>query len=368
MTGETTKDLKDNKKGDSQKDSYKGISPPVIELPKGGGAIKTIDEKFSVNAVNGTSSFSFPLPFSPAGAMSPNLSLSYNSGSGNGIFGMGWSINLSSIRRKTEKELPQYQDEDDSDTYVFSQAEDLVPVLEKVAGKWKKSEQQDVTNLFTIRFYRPRIEGLFGRIERWTKNSNGIIHWRVITKENITTIFGKGNNSKIVDPENASRIFEWFPEFIYDDKGYCASYEYKIEDGKNIDPSLLHERNRINGLAKFTNTHLKRIVHGNVQMYLPAMGDTRPANFLFETVFDYGEHNKISPPFVETDFWHYRTDAFSDYHAGFEIRTCRRCERVLFYHNIPELPGGSALVKTVLFKYGNNGLDGFTFLTEITEV
>ena len=32
---------------------------PQISLPKGGGAIKSIDEKFSVNAANGTVRFPF---------------------------------------------------------------------------------------------------------------------------------------------------------------------------------------------------------------------------------------------------------------------------------------------------------------------
>lgn len=47
--------------------------------------MKGIDEKFSVNAVNGTAAFSIPLPVSPARGVVPQLSLSYNSGSGNGI-------------------------------------------------------------------------------------------------------------------------------------------------------------------------------------------------------------------------------------------------------------------------------------------
>ena len=38
--------------------SFKGIDVPTIESPKGGGAIKSIDEKFSVNTVNGTSGIS----------------------------------------------------------------------------------------------------------------------------------------------------------------------------------------------------------------------------------------------------------------------------------------------------------------------
>ena len=118
-------------KTDGGKTKSNAIEIPSISLPKGGGAIKNIDEKFSVNAINGTASFSIPLPFSSARGASPSLSLSYNSGAGNGIFGLGWNFNLASIKRKTDKELPQYIDAIESDTFLFSEAEDLVPEFKK---------------------------------------------------------------------------------------------------------------------------------------------------------------------------------------------------------------------------------------------
>ena len=90
--------------------STKG-SDPILKLPKGGGAIKGIGEKFQANPVTGTGSISIPLPISPGRAdFTPQLALSYDSGSGNGAFGLGWSIGLPSISRKTDKGLPSYQD------------------------------------------------------------------------------------------------------------------------------------------------------------------------------------------------------------------------------------------------------------------
>ena len=41
------------------------IQIPQISLPKGGGALKGIDEKFEVNSANGTAGYSIPLPISP---------------------------------------------------------------------------------------------------------------------------------------------------------------------------------------------------------------------------------------------------------------------------------------------------------------
>lgn len=118
-------------KKDGGKTKSNQIEIPSISLPKGGGAIKGIDEKFSVNAVNGTASFSVPLPVSQARGVTPNLSLSYNSSGGNGVFVLAWSLKISSIKRKTDKELPKYFDAIDSDTYLLSEAEDLMPEFEK---------------------------------------------------------------------------------------------------------------------------------------------------------------------------------------------------------------------------------------------
>ncbi|NUQ25296.1 MAG: hypothetical protein HUU34_15225 [Saprospiraceae bacterium] len=73
------------------------IDIPSISLPKGGGTIKGIDEKFEVNPSNGTASFSIPLPLSSnRNGFTPALSLSYNSGAGNGLPGIGWALDVPS--------------------------------------------------------------------------------------------------------------------------------------------------------------------------------------------------------------------------------------------------------------------------------
>lgn len=66
---------------DRGKTKSNAIEVPSITIPKGGGAIKSIDEKFSVNAANGTSAFAISLPFTNARGATPAISLSYNSGS-----------------------------------------------------------------------------------------------------------------------------------------------------------------------------------------------------------------------------------------------------------------------------------------------
>src|SRR6266550_2780371 len=90
--------------------------PPTISLPKGGGAIRGVGEKFAANPVTGTGSITVPIATSPGrSGFGPQLSLSYDSGAGNGPFGFGWSLSVPSITRKTDKGLPLYLDAEDSD-------------------------------------------------------------------------------------------------------------------------------------------------------------------------------------------------------------------------------------------------------------
>ena len=196
----------DNTKSSSQflntergKTKSNAIETPSINLPKGGGAIKGIDEKFSVNSVNGSATFSISLPGSQARGAAPALNLAYRSGTGNGVFGFGWDISLASIKRKTDKKLPQYLDAIDSDVFLFSEAEDLVPAFSKQAngqfnkdanGNYRLQEQDSADGKFTIRIYKPRIEGMFARIERWHHKVDGVLKWQVLSKDNVTTLFG----------------------------------------------------------------------------------------------------------------------------------------------------------------------------------
>jgi RHS repeat-associated protein len=351
----------------AQKDTVKTksnlIQAPSITMPKGGGAIKSIDEKFSVNAANGTATFSIPLPLSPGrNGAAPALVLSYNSGGGNSIFGLGWHADVPSIQRKTEKELPEYKDSEESDTFIFSGAEDLVPELVKDAGgHWVKNIIRKDDTVITR--YRPRIEGSFARIEKIEEHGN--IYWRVRTKENVVSVFGKSDTAKLFSPVtgDAYKIFKWSLEYSYDDKGNFTSYYYKKENTDSIPPSL-HEKNRLNGIAACTNSYLKGIKYGNSIAYYE--GDELPKDFLFELVFDFGEHDKDAPAVKETSKWPVRKDPYSDYRSGFEIRTYRLCSRILMFHHFKEELGqDDYLVKSMDLVYDEQA--HLTYLEKIIQ-
>ena len=361
---------------DQGKTESNSIEIPSISLPNGGGAIKGIDEKFSVNAVNGTAAFSIPLPFSKARDFSPSHNLVYNSGAGNGNFGLGWRLDIPSIKRKTDKGLPQYQDAKDSDIFLFSEAEDLVPAFRKnedgsfkldEGGEYIIYEKPSEDNKFIIRYYKPRVEGLYARIERWIDKTTREIKWRITTKENVTTLFGWTEQARIINPKDATKIFEWLPEFIFDSKGNCTHYIYKKEDSAGINKSLLHNRNRIkSGNISYTNTYLKKICYGNKTPY-KHFGDAFPqeTDYFFTTEFDYGEHDKEQPDEINKE-WSFRKDAFSNYKPGFEIRTTRLCKRVLLFHHFKGEEEYNGLVRSVNFNYDTSSEKDFTFLKTVT--
>src|SRR5436190_18232016 len=114
------------------------VSIPSISLPKGGGALRGIGEKFAANPVTGTGSMTVPITTSPGrSGFGPQLSLSYDSGSGNSPFGFGWNLPLPAVTRKTDKGLPRYFDNIESDVFILSGAEDLVPALVKIGAEWQ---------------------------------------------------------------------------------------------------------------------------------------------------------------------------------------------------------------------------------------
>ena len=365
---------------------------PSVSLPKGGGAIRGMGEKFAANPVTGTGSITVPIATSPGrSGFGPRLVLSYDSGAGNGSFGFGWNLSLPSITRKTDKGLPRYLDAEDSDVFILSGAEDLVPVLlQDAQGDWQPENLPSLTaegKQYRIRRYRPRIEGLFARIEHWTNLADHAdSYWRSISRDNITTWYGKTPESRIADPSDPSRIFSWLICQSYDDKGNAIVYEYKEEDSAGIDLSQVHEKNRTPE-GRSANRYLKRIKYGNRDpnrdsSNWEAFDPTQLPNdtWMFEVVADYGEghYTEAAPDdhgliFAQAQilpsvgsFWPVRQDAFSAYRAGFEVRTYHTCQRVLMFHHFPdELGAPDCLVRSTEFFYDPSPIA--SFITQVTQ-
>ncbi len=377
-----TKTTPNNSGTPSKVNSNTTTQIPSVSLPKGGGAITGMGEKFATNPVTGTGSLTIPIFASPGrSGFGPQLSLSYDSGQGNGPFGLGWSLSLPSITRKTAKGIPQYNDSNESDVFVLSSSEDLVPVLVETNGEWhqRHEERRQVNGVEYLVFrYRPRIEGLFARIERWKDTNSGEIHWRSISKDNIVTVYGKTSQSRLSDPKDPLHIFSWLACESYDDKGNAMLFEYKEENSENIDETLLQEKNKTPE-TRSANRYIKRIKYGNKTPFYRDQNDdlSQREDWLFELVFDYQdghyydgdeEDGTGQPSHVsirEGNSWPARKDPFSRYRSGFEIRTYRLCHRVLMFHHFSELEQEDYLVKSTEFSYDETPTA--SFITKVTQ-
>ncbi len=371
--------------GDGRADSHL-IQSPAIELPTGGGAIRGIDEKFQVNPATGTGNLSIPIATSPGRqGFGPRLAIQYDSGAGNGPFGLGWQLALPRITRKTDKGLPAYEDGTESDVFILTEAEDLVPVYRQdpdgtwvaahpgfqrdMGGFWVRDPSgnlvvhEDEVDGYRVRRYRPRIESLFARIERWTDTATGETHWRSITRDNVTTLYGRTPESRIADPEDPLRAFSWLICESRDDRGNAILYRYQPEDSSSANRSAVHERNR-SDRSRSANRYPKRIHYGNTTPARPGENLNERTDWLFEVVFDYGEGHfeRIGevgddPRIVEATperrtAWPVRLDPVSSYRAGFEVRTYRLCRRILMFHHFAEeLPTESYLVRATHLDY-----------------
>jgi RHS repeat-associated protein len=331
---------------------------PSVTLPRGGGAIRGIGEKFTVNPSTGTGGLAIPVAVSPGrSSLMPELNLTYDSGAGNGPFGFGWNLPLPSVTRKTDKGLPRYRSADESDVFLFSGAEDLVPVLN--AGGSRVAVTRTILGItYEIASYRPRIEGLFNRIERWTELLTGMTHWRSISKDNVTALYGFTADSRIADPDDPTRIFSYLMCRTWDDKGNLATFSYVAEDSRGVELSGAHEANRDDPI-RGTQRYLKAIQYGNAEPYFPtwtADGAEPPltANWHFKLLLDYGDHSANTPTLNPDQSWPVRPDPFSSYRSGFELRTYRRVQRFLMFHNFPgEEVGADCLVRSIDLTYSD---------------
>ncbi|MDP2311520.1 MAG: SpvB/TcaC N-terminal domain-containing protein [Pseudomonadota bacterium] len=304
-------------------------------------------EKFQANPVTGTSSVSIPLAVTPGRAGAPvSLSLSYNSGSGNGPFGLGWQLALPSVRRKTDKGLPTYRDggtaaADDVDTFLVSDMEDLVPWT---GADPSRTVTEGSTTYRALR-YRPRIEGAFARIERWIDTATGDLHWRTRTRDNTVRIYGQSESARLADPGDTRRVFEWFLEEERDELGNITRYTYVTEDGASV-PAAIYEMRR-----SPTYTYLKAVEYGNDAPDVAA-------DFHFRVVFDYGEHDATDPEATSpAGTWTVRADPWSNFRPGFDQRCFRLCQRILMFHTFDALEGGATtLVRSTEFTYDANAV------------
>jgi RHS repeat-associated protein len=257
-----------------------GIAGQVIAHPQGGGAITGLGESFSPDLHTGTGNLTVPIAIPPGrNKAQPDLSLVYSTGHGNGLFGLGWALSIPGVARDTTKGVPGYSDSED--TFLLSGAEQLVPTRPSSNGAM---------------LYRPRTEGIFARIQHLFSENDD--YWEVRSRNGLKSLYGhsgvRGSDSAVVlNPDDPLQVFSWSLTETTDPFGNRIEYLYEREPVREDGPH------------RWDQIYLKTIRYA-----------------------DYGSRD--SPQFLITvDFvYEPRPDPFSNYRAGFEIRTTRRCSRI----------------------------------------
>ncbi|QEL82827.1 toxin (plasmid) [Bacillus sp. JAS24-2] len=328
-----------------------------LSLPKGGGAIRGMGETTSAPGSDGMARFSVPLPVTSGRYLTPDLSLSYNSGNGNGPFGMGWNIGVMSIRRRTNSGIPRYTSKDQ---FLGPDGEVLVPERNEqgqvVTRQTDTFQGISLGEIFTVTRYFPRIEGVFHLLEYWEtqEGSKTAPFWLIHSADGILHCFGKNTQSRIASPDDSTKIAEWLLEESLSPFGEHIYYQYKEENNENRN---LDQDNHQYGV----NRYLKYIRYGNktASYSLYAWNGEFPADdqWLYSVVLDYGENAPsvdVPPLYMPQGEWLARKDCYSRYEYGFEIRTCRLCHQILMFHNFAELGKEPRLVWQMQLEYDEN--------------
>ncbi len=293
--------------------------PPtqIISLPEGGGAVGGIGETFVPDVQMGTGRCTVPIavPDRRRG-LRPSLDLVYSSAAGNGPFGLGWTLTVPGIARRTSGGLPRYDDA--RDTFILAGVEDLVPV-----------GSPDPT---TTR-YRPRTEGPFLEITHHRNPAARVNHWTVAAPEGLVHRYGSlpaggvgwTDPATLVDPDHPERVFAWKLTETRDPFGNRIVYEYDADEGSTAE-------------HRWRQPLLRRIRYA----------DHTGGAFLVSVTFDYAG----------------RGDEFSDHRAGFEIRTTRRCRAITTVTHA----GADRLVRRYELGYDADPYNGLSLLRRVEVV
>jgi RHS repeat-associated protein len=191
-----------------------GVAPTAISRPSGPGSLEGLGDAFQPALNTGTAKHRvrFALPPGIAG-FTPDLALQYDSGQGFGVAGIGWTLDVPSVRRQVDKGLPRYVDSPGEgelpDRFVGISGEELVPLRNG--------------------YFLPKVEGTFVRYRRIGDA------WEAHTRSGITMQFGVSPAARVSDM-TGQRVFRWCLDRQIDTHGNLIQFEYERprEDEREI--------------------------------------------------------------------------------------------------------------------------------------
>ncbi len=219
--------------------------------------VGSIPGQFSVSPT-GAATYSIPIEVPPGiGGMQPELSLEYNSQSGNGLLGVGWSLGgLSAITR-----CPKTLAQDGEIHGVGFTSEDRFCLdgqrLIAVSGAYGSNGTQ----------YRTEIDG-YSKIVSYGQQGNGPEYFEIHTKAGLVAYYGVTENSRI-EAEGRSDVLIWANNQTVDSFGNYVEIIY-MEAANSLQyyPSTI----------KYTgNTQTGRATFAEVDFTYDNRIDTAPA-------------------------------------------------------------------------------------------
>lgn len=178
----------------------------------------------------GAATYEIPIVVPPGRAgMQPSLALSYNSRSGNGVMGMGWTVSgLSSIHR-----CPRTLEQDDESLAVTYTSTDRLCLdgqrLVAVSGTYGASGTQYRTEIDRYARITQTGGGLVGTAAcfRVEEKDGTIRHYGAVTQgsPNATSCASSSANAR-VNPTGAAGTLSWLVEKIEDRVGNNQLYAY----------------------------------------------------------------------------------------------------------------------------------------------
>jgi RHS repeat-associated protein len=187
-----------------------GVSDDRVSLPDGPGSLDGLGDNVNTDSNMGTLSYSvgFEVPQGFEGA-TPSLGLQYNSGGGNGVVGMGWSMPIPFIERMTRKGLPDY---DGDDLFVADGGTELIRL--------------DTAEPAT---FRARFEGAFVRYQWHNRGLGDEGHWTAEYPNGNVAYFGadaSGTPEPLAQVRAAGGIFRYLLVEEVDVFGHKVTYDY----------------------------------------------------------------------------------------------------------------------------------------------
>ncbi|MGW6737577.1 toxin TcdB middle/N-terminal domain-containing protein [Streptomyces sp. NPDC055013] len=163
-----------------------GTTPDVLSLPKGGGSVGGLGGSFTPDLNTGGGGYAIPLDL-PQGVdgHTPQLTLQYATGFGDGPFGFGWCLPVVRIERSCDGRLPRY---DGTDPLVLPGAGHLV----EAPGEPGRLV--------------PETDGLGWRILRQGAG------FALTDRAGVRHVVGTTTTARIADPADPSRVYAWLLE------------------------------------------------------------------------------------------------------------------------------------------------------------